>query len=487
MLYQKSLRQLQQALEQGETTSVKLTQHFLDRIQQYNDTLNAFITVSSDEALEAAQHADDQRQKQQDVPPLTGLPIAHKDLFCTRGVKTTCGSKMLANFIPPYESTVTQRLQDAGMISLGKLNMDEFAMGSSNENSYFGPCKNPWDTDHVPGGSSGGSASAVAAGLVPVSTGTDTGGSVRQPAALTGITGLKPTYGRVSRFGMVAFASSFDQAGPMAHSAEDAALVMNAMAGHDPQDSTSVQQPVPDYTASLDNSIEGLTIGLPDHFFDQHLDSQVENRINEAIEQLKQMGVQFKSVTLPNAESAIPAYYILAPAECSSNLARFDGVRYGYRCDNPKDLADLYRRSRGEGFGHEVKRRIMMGTYVLSAGYYDAYYAQAQKIRRLIKQDFEHVFQSVDAILGPTTPSTAFPCGEKTDDPVSMYLADVYTIAVNLAGNPGLSVPAGFADNNLPVGMQLIGPHFSEARLLNIAHQYQQQTDWHQQLPSNLT
>ena len=484
-MHQKNLRQLQQALEQRDISSVELTQHYLQRIDQHNDDLNAFITIAKQQALDAAHKADELRAKHSQVPPLTGIPIAHKDLFCTKGIKTTCGSKMLANFIPPYESTVTYNLQQAGMINLGKLNMDEFAMGSSNENSYFGPCKNPWNTNHVPGGSSGGSSSATAARLIPASTGTDTGGSIRQPAALTGITGLKPTYGRVSRFGMVAFASSFDQAGPMAPSAEDNALLLNAMAGHDPQDSTCVNKPTPDYTANLNDSLEGLTIGLPDHFFDKHLDSKVSDRIEQAIDQLKKLGVNIKNVELPNAESAIPAYYILAPAECSANLARFDGVRYGHRCDNPQDLADLYRRSRGEGLGHEVKRRIMMGTYVLSAGYYDAYYAQAQKIRRLIKQDFEKAFESVDVILGPTTPTTAFPRGEKTHDPVSMYLADVYTIALNLAGNPGISLPVGFA-NELPVGMQLIGNYFDEARLLNIAHQYQQHSDWHQQIPQQL-
>lgn len=481
-MHQKSLNQLKQALDKRQISSVELTQHYLQRIAQHDQQLNAFITVAKDSALEAARQADQIREQQTDIPPLTGIPLAHKDLFCTKGITTTCGSKMLANFVPPYESTVSYNLQQAGMINLGKLNMDEFAMGSSNENSYFGPCKNPWNTNHVPGGSSGGSSSAVAARLTPASTGTDTGGSVRQPAALTGITGLKPTYGRVSRYGMVAFASSFDQAGPMAPSAEDNALLLNAMAGYDPKDSTCVNRAVPDYTAQLNDSLQGLTIGLPDHFFDQHLDNQVAERIEKAIEQLKQLGANFKSVELPYAEAAIPAYYILAPAECSANLARFDGVRYGYRCENPKDLADLYCRSRGEGLGHEVKRRIMMGTYVLSAGYYDAYYAQAQKIRRLIKQDFENVFQSVDVILGPTTPTTAFPCGEKTHDPVSMYLADVYTIAINLAGNPGLSLPVGFA-NQLPVGMQLVGKHFDEGRLLNIAHQYQQHTDWHQQIP----
>ena len=484
-MHQKNLRQLQQALEQRDISSVELTQHYLQRIDQHNDDLNAFITIAKQQALDAAHKADELRAKQSQVPPLTGIPIAHKDLFCTKGIKTTCGFKMLANFIPPYESTVTYNLQQAGMINLGKLNMDEFAMGSSNENSYFGPCKNPWNTNHVPGGSSGGSSSATAARLIPASTGTDTGGSIRQPAALTGITGLKPTYGRVSRFGMVAFASSFDQAGPMAPSAEDNALLLNAMAGHDPQDSTCVNKPTPDYTANLNDSLEGLTIGLPDHFFDKHLDSKVSERIQQAIDQLKKLGVNIKKIDLPNAESAIPAYYILAPAECSANLARFDGVRYGHRCDNPQDLADLYRRSRGEGLGHEVKRRIMMGTYVLSAGYYDAYYAQAQKIRRLIKQDFEKAFESVDVILGPTTPTTAFPCGEKTHDPVSMYLADVYPIALNLAGNPGISLPVGFA-NELPVGMQLIGNYFDEARLLNIAHQYQQHSDWHQQIPQQL-
>lgn len=480
-MYNKTLAQLSLALHAREISSVELTQLYLDRIKQFNPTLNAFITVSETHALAQAVKADKLIASNQ-ASALTGIPIAQKDIFCTKGVKTSCGSKMLDNFISPYESTVTQKCLDAGMVMLGKTNMDEFAMGSSNENSFYGPVKNPWDFERVPGGSSGGSAACVAARLAPVATGTDTGGSIRQPAALTGITGLKPTYGRVSRYGMIAFASSLDQAGPMTQTAEDAALLMNVLAGVDRRDSTSVDEAVPDYTKTLHDSLKGLRIGLPKEFFSENLDSAMQVKIQEAIAIFEKLGATTHEISLPSTTLATPVYYIVAPAECSSNLARFDGVRYGYRCENPVDLQDLYMRSRGEGFGQEVKRRILMGTYVLSAGYYDTYYLKAQKLRRLIKQDFMNAFDEVDVIFSPTTPSTAFKLGEKAADPLSMYLADIYTIAINLAGIPGLSIPAGFL-NGLPMGLQLLGNYFSEAKLLNIAHRYQQETNWHTQMP----
>ena len=410
------------------------------------------------------------------------MPYAHKDIFCTKGVKTSAGSKMLDSFISPYDATVTKKLNNENMVMLGKTNMDEFAMGSSNENSYFGPVQNPWDISKVPGGSSGGSAAAVAARLSPFATGTDTGGSIRQPASLCGITGLKPTYGRISRYGMIAYASSLDQAGPMTQSAEDAAIILNAMAGFDKHDSTSANKSVPDYTQCLENSINGLKIGLPKEYFSEGLDSDVEKIVMQSIKEYESMGAVVKEVSLPNSIHAIPAYYIVAPCECSSNLSRFDGVRYGFRCKDPKDLNDLYLRSRSEGFGEEVKRRIMIGAYALSAGYYDAYYQKAQKIRRLIKNDFDAAFETVDVIVGPTSPHTAFSLGATTD-PVKMYLEDIYTIAVNLAGLPGISIPAGFG-GNLPIGMQIIGKEFAEAKLLNVAHQYQQVTEWHKSKPS---
>ncbi|HEY3487930.1 MAG TPA: Asp-tRNA(Asn)/Glu-tRNA(Gln) amidotransferase subunit GatA, partial [Gammaproteobacteria bacterium] len=445
--------------------------------------LNSFITVTGEAALAAAQQAD-QRRKRKQAAPLTGIPLAHKDIFCTDGVKTSCGSRMLDNFIAPYESTVTAKLRDAGVVMLGKTNMDEFAMGSSNETSFYGPVKNPWNTACVPGGSSGGSAAAVAGRLAAAATGTDTGGSIRQPAALCNITGLKPSYGRVSRYGMIAFASSLDQAGPMAVSAEDCALLLNAMAGFDERDSTSVDMPVPDYTAALNKDIAGLKIGLPREFFSAGLDAGVAKAIETAIDVYKSAGAKIVDISLPNMHLSVPVYYVVAPAECSSNLSRFDGVRYGYRAENPQDLADLFKRSRGEGFGAEVKRRIMIGTYVLSAGYYDAYYKKAQQIRRLISEDFKQAFRKVDVIMGPASPTTAFRIGEKADDPVAMYLSDIYTIAVNLAGLPGMSVPAGMA-GGLPVGLQIIGNYFDEARLLNVAHQYQQRTNWHLQIPED--
>ncbi len=480
-MYKKSLTELSHALDKNEINSLELTQVFLERIDRHNAELNCFITISHEYALEQAKLADQQRQNKQHTE-LTGIPIAQKDIFCTKGIKTSCASKMLDNFISPYDATVIEKCNHAGLVQLGKTNMDEFAMGSSNETSFYGNVANPWDTNRVPGGSSGGSASAVAACLAPAATGTDTGGSIRQPASLCGLTGLKPTYGRVSRYGMIAFASSLDQGGPMTRTAEDAALLLNVMAGFDPKDSTSLDKDVPDYTQELNHSIEGMKIGLPKEYFDENLDDSIAKVIEEAIKEFEKMGARLHEVTLPNTELSIPAYYVVAPAECSSNLSRFDGVRFGYRCEDPHDLSDLYCRSRGEGFGKEVKRRIMIGTYVLSAGYYDAYYLKAQQIRRLIKEDFQAVLNDVDVIMSPATPGTAFKLNEKTDDPVSMYLSDIYTVSVNLAGLPAISIPAGF-HQNLPVGMQIIGNYFAESRLLNLAHQYQQVTDWHQQIP----
>jgi len=482
-MHTKSLSELSAALHSGEITSVELTQHYIDRINTHNADINAFITICEESALEQARAADVQLQNKT-AGKLTGIPLAHKDIFCTEGVRTSCASKMLDNFIAPYNATVVEKLNAAGMVTLGKTNMDEFAMGSSNETSFYGPVKNPWDTDRVPGGSSGGSAAAIAARLAPIATGTDTGGSIRQPASLCNLTGLKPTYGRISRYGMIAFASSLDQAGPMAHSAEDAALLLNVMAGFDERDSTSLERDVPDYTETLNNSLEGLRIGLPKEFFSEGLDPKIAETVNAAIKAYEALGATVKEITLPNTNLAVPTYYVVAPAECSSNLSRMDGVRFGHRCEDPKDLNDLYERSRGEGFGEEVKRRIMIGTYALSAGYYDAYYVKAQKCRRLISDDFKQAFEEVDVIMGPTAPTTAFKLGDKKDDPVAMYLADIYTLSANLAGLPGMSVPAGFVDG-LPVGLQLIGNYFDEARLLNIAHRYQQVTDWHQQTPES--
>jgi len=481
MYHTKTLSELSALLAAGDVTSVQLTEHFLQRIKDHDGELNSFITVTAEQALKAAALADEKRQAG-NAGPLTGIPIAHKDIFCTKDVKTTCGSKMLDNFISPYDATVVEKMQQAGVIMLGKTNMDEFAMGSSNETSYFGAVKNPWNTKAVPGGSSGGSAASVAARLTPASTGTDTGGSIRQPASLCGITGLKPTYGRVSRYGMIAFASSLDQAGPMAQSAEDCALLLNAMSGFDPKDSTSLEKDVPDYTANLNQPLNGLKIGLPKEYFDEGLNAGTDGVVKKAIEEYKNMGAEIIDISLPNTHLGVPVYYVVAPAECSSNLSRFDGVRFGHRCEDPKDLEDLYKRSRAEGFGEEVKRRILVGTYALSAGYYDAYYIKAQQIRRLISDDFVKAFEKVDVIMGPSSPETAFNIGEKSDDPISMYLSDIYTIAVNLAGLPGMSVPAGF-DKNMPVGLQIIANHFDESRLLNVAHQYQLKTDWHKAIP----
>ncbi len=476
-----TVKQLQLGLAQGDFSSVELTREYLDRIQQLNPKLNAFITVTEEQALAQAEDADNLIAKG-DGQALTGIPLAHKDIFCTDGIATTCGSHMLENFQAPYNATVIENFNAQHAVMLGKTNMDEFAMGSSNETSYFGTVKNPWNLDCVPGGSSGGSAAAVAASITPAATGTDTGGSIRQPAALCGITGLKPTYGRVSRYGMIAFASSLDQGGPMARSAQDCALLLQAMAGFDRRDSTSLQRDVPDYEATLEQDLSGLRIGLPAEFFAEGLNPEVAKTVDEAIEQYKKLGATIKDISLPNSKFAVPTYYVVATAECSSNLSRFDGVRFGHRCDEPKDLEDLYKRSRGEGFGAEVKRRILTGTYALSAGYYDAFYLKGQKLRRLISQDFAQAFEQVDVIAGPTAPDVAFKIGDKSDDPVSMYLQDIFTISVNLAGLPGMSIPAGFVDGK-PVGLQLIGNYFDEARLLNVAHQLQLNSDWHLQSP----
>jgi aspartyl-tRNA(Asn)/glutamyl-tRNA(Gln) amidotransferase subunit A len=476
MLHNLTIGELAEHLATRQLSSVELTRHFLARIERLNPALNALITLTADEALAAAAAAD-VRLAAGEHGPLLGIPLIHKDIFCTDGVRTSCGSRMLDNFIAPYDATVVARLKAAGAVMLGKSNMDEFAMGSSNETSYYGPVRNPWDTAKVPGGSSGGSAAAMAARLAPYATGTDTGGSIRQPAALTGVTGVKPTYGRVSRFGMIAFASSLDQAGVFTRTAADAATVLEVMAGFDPLDSTSVDTPVPDYPAMLAAPLKGLKIGLLREFFDG-LESRNAALIHDALKVYTSLGASTVEVSLPHLPLSVPTYYVVAPAECSSNLSRFDGVRFGYRCEQPKDLADLYKRSRGEGFGPEVKRRIMTGTYVLSAGYFDAYYLKAQKVRRLITDDFRSAFLEVDLLIGPTTPTPAFDIGAKIDDPVTMYLNDIYTIGANLAGLPGLSLPCGFVDG-LPMGLQLIGPHFSEGKLLNAAHQFQLETEWH--------
>ena len=480
-MYKSTLAQLSIALESKKISSEELTRLYIERCNKHNNSLNCFITITEEEALKKARRADKKRASG-DYNLLTGIPIAQKDIFCTNGIKTTCGSKMLDNFVAPYDATLIKKMNDAGFIMLGKTNMDEFAMGSSNETSFYGPVKNPWDNCRVPGGSSGGSASAVAARLSPAATGTDTGGSIRQPSSFCGITGLKPTYGRVSRYGMVAFASSLDQGGPMTQTAEDAALIMNIIAGFDEHDSTSTEKPTDNYTEKLNNSIKGLKIGLPKQYFDENLDNNVAEVIENGLKELEKLGAKCVDVELPRTKLSIPAYYVVAPAECSSNLSRYDGVRFGHRCKEPKDLSDLYCRSRQEGFGKEVKRRIMTGTYVLSAGYYDAYYIKAQKIRQIISNDFQNVFKNVDIIAGPTTTGVAFKLNEKLNDPISMYLSDLYTVSVNLAGLPAISVPSGFI-NKLPVGMQLIGNYFQESLLMNVAHQYQKVTDWHQKIP----
>ena len=483
-----SLPELRRALDARQISSVELATLFLDRIDALNPALNAFITVDRDGALAAARAADE-RIAAGTAGALTGIPLAHKDVFCTEGVLTTCGSKMLSNFVSPYDAHVVSLLKAAGVVSLGKANMDEFAMGSSNENSHYGPVKNPWNTTRVPGGSSGGSAAAVAARLAPIATGTDTGGSVRQPAAFCGITGIKPTYGLVSRWGMIAYASSLDQGGAFGASAEDCALLLSAMTGFDARDSTSLERPTEDYAAALAGPasarpLEGLRIGLPREFFAEGMADDVRAAVEAALAQYRALGATTVEVSLPNAKLAIPAYYVIAPAECSSNLSRFDGVRYGHRAAEYGDLADMYAKSRAEGFGAEVKRRILIGTYVLSHGYYDAYYLQAQRLRRLIAQDFQAALAQCDVIAGPTTPTTAWALGQMTDDPVQMYLSDIYTIAINLAGLPGLSQPCGFGADGLPIGLQLVGDYFGEARLLETAHRFQQATDWHSRRPA---
>ncbi len=480
-MHTKTIADLAAGLRRREFSSQELTRHYLDRIERLDPQLNAFITVNADRALAAAAQADAALSRG-DAGPLTGIPLAHKDIFCTKGVRTSCGSRMLDNFVAPYDATVVERLAAAGVVVLGKTNMDEFAMGSSNETSFYGPVKNPWDLTRVPGGSSGGSAAAVAARLCPAATATDTGGSIRQPAALCGITGIKPTYGRVSRWGMIAFASSLDQGGIMTRSAADAAPLLQAMAGFDPKDSTSAEVPVPDYSAGLDADLKGLRIGLPREYFGEGLDPGVAASVQEAVRVYEGLGASVHDISLPNSPLSVPVYYVVAPAECSSNLARFDGVRYGHRCADPKDLTDLYQRSRAEGFGAEVQRRIMIGTYVLSAGYYDAYYLKAQQIRHLISDDFRRAFEQVDLILGPTSPTTAFPLGSKADDPVAMYLNDIYTIATNLAGLPGMSIPVAPVAG-LPVGLQIVGNYFEEGRLLNVAHRLQAATNWHLAAP----
>jgi aspartyl-tRNA(Asn)/glutamyl-tRNA(Gln) amidotransferase subunit A len=483
-MHNKTLAEIIAGLNSGAFSSVEITSHLLNRIRQLDPQYNSFITVTAEAALASAEAADRQRASG-NAPLFCGVPIAHKDIFCTNGVRTSCGSKMLDNFVPPYDATVVENFARAGAVILGKTNMDEFAMGSSNETSYYGPVKNPWNIHCVPGGSSGGSAAALAARLTPGATATDTGGSIRQPAALCGVTGLKPTYGRVSRWGMIAFASSLDQAGPMARTAEDCALMLNAMASFDPKDSTSIDREVPDYTADLNQPLSGLKIGIPREYFGEGLNPGTEQAVREALTEYEKQGATLVEISLPHSHLAVPAYYVIAPAEASANLSRFDGVRYGYRCEDPKDLRDLYMRTRGEGFGDEVKRRILVGAYCLSAGYYDAYYRKAQQVRRLIKQDFVDAFATVDVIMGPTSPSPAFAFGAKGDDPVAMYLEDVYTIATNLAGLPGMSLPCGFVDNK-PVGLQIIGDYFDEGLMLNAAHQFQQATNWHQRTPEGL-
>jgi len=484
-LHTQTLTELAAGLERGDFSSVELTGDLLGRIDSHDPALNAFVTVTAERALAAAKSADELRAAGK-AGVLNGLPLVHKDIFCTRDVLTTCGSRMLENFISPYDATIVERLAAAGAVVLGKTNMDEFAMGSSNETSYFGPVKNPWDLDCSPGGSSGGSAAAVAARLAPAATGTDTGGSIRQPAALTGTVGLKPTYGRVSRYGMIAFASSLDQAGVITRSSADAALLLGVMAGFDERDSTSIDHPVPDYTAALSASVKGLRVGVVRQHFDDGLDEKTGAAVREALAVLEANGAILTDVDMPNLDLSVPTYYVVAPAECSSNLSRFDGVRFGHRAENPEDLLDLYCRSRGEGFGAEVKRRIMTGTYVLSAGYYDAYYLKAQQVRHLIADDFHRAFENVDVIAGPTSPTPAFKLGDKTDDPITMYLNDIYTIGANLAGLPGMSTPCGFVDG-LPVGLHLVAPHWGEETLLRCAHQYEQLTEWHKACPEDFS
>lgn len=481
-MFNDSLNQLSERLANREISSVELTTEFLGRINTLNPQYNAFITLDEEKALAQARRADE-KIAAGEGGALTGIPVAQKDIFCTKGWLTTCGSKILSNFVSPYDAGVIERFDRAGSVNIGKTNMDEFAMGSSNETSFYGPVKNPWDIAAVPGGSSGGSACAVAARMVPAATGTDTGGSIRQPAALCGISGIKPTYGTVSRYGMIAFASSLDQGGPMAKSAQDLALMLNVMIGFDARDSTSLQRDPEDYTRDLDKPLAGLRIGLPKEYFAKGMSADVERAVDQALDAYRKLGAQTVEVALPNSPLSIPVYYVLAPAEASSNLSRFDGVRYGYRTASYQDLGDMYRKTRAEGFGAEVKRRILIGTYVLSHGYYDAYYLKAQKLRRLIAQDFKDAFTQCDVMMGPTAPTVAFDLGEKSSDPIQMYLSDIYTSAASLAGLPGMSIPVGFGDKNRPVGLHIIGNYFSEARMLNVAHQYQLATNWHQCMP----
>ncbi|RKG40081.1 Asp-tRNA(Asn)/Glu-tRNA(Gln) amidotransferase subunit GatA [Acinetobacter rongchengensis] len=478
-LHRLSIREMTEGLKTAQFSSRELTQHYLDRIAKIDDRVQSYVTVTAEQALAQADAAD-HLLKSGTAGILTGVPIAHKDIFCTQGIRTSAGSKMLDNFISPYDATVVAKTKAAGLVTLGKVNMDEFAMGSTSESSFYGATKNPWNLEHVPGGSSGGSSAVVAADLAPIATGTDTGGSIRQPASFCGLTGLKPTYGRVSRFGMIAFASSLDQGGPMARSAEDCAYLMNTIAGHDAKDSTSVEKEVDDYVANLNaTSVKGLRIGIPKQYFNvQGLDADVKARVEESLKKLEDMGAALVEVDLNMTEAYVPTYYLIAPAEASSNLSRYDGVRYGYRCENPTDILDLYKRSRSEGFGAEVQRRILIGTYALSAGYYDAYYVKAQKVRRLIQQDFLKAFENVDVIAAPSAPTTAYKIGANLS-PTEMYLGDIYTLAVNLAGLPAINAPVGFDANQLPVGLQLIGNYWSESQLLSIVHQYQQNTDWH--------
>jgi aspartyl-tRNA(Asn)/glutamyl-tRNA(Gln) amidotransferase subunit A len=481
-VHRETLKALSEKLRAKEVSSVELTRHFLDRIEGVGEPLNAFITVDREKSLAQAAAAD-ARIAKGEAAPLTGIPVAHKDLFCAKGWRTTCASRILADFVAPYDAHVIELFDRAGAVLLGKTNMDEFAMGSSNENSAFGPVRNPWDTDAVPGGSSGGSAAAVSAGLAPAATGTDTGGSIRQPASFVGVSGLRPTYGRVSRYGMVAFASSLDQGGALARTAEDLALVLDVMAGFDPRDSTCVDRPKDDYVGGLARAVKGLRIGVPKQYFTKDLSRDVAEPILAAIEEYKRLGATVVEVDLPNQGLAVPVYYVLAPAEASSNLSRYDGVRYGHRASRYADLRDMYRKTRAEGFGPEVKRRILIGTYVLSHGYYDAYYLKAQKIRRLIARDFTQAFERCDVVMGPASPCVAYDIGEKASDPVQMYLDDIYTVPINLAGLPGMSIPCGFGDKGRPVGLQIVGNYFDEARMLAVAHAFQRATDWHTRTP----
>jgi len=479
-MHNKTVSELKKAIEKKEVSSLELTSLFINRIKNMDPELNSFITLTEEHAIDKAKIIDKEISKGI-LRPLSGIPLAQKDIFCTKDIKTTCGSKMLDNFISPYDATVVEKLNDAGMVIVGKTNMDEFAMGSSNETSFFGDVKNPWNKDYVPGGSSGGSAASVSARLIPCSTGTDTGGSIRQPASLTGICGIKPTYGRVSRFGMIAFASSLDQAGVFTRTAEDSAILLTHISGFDPKDSTSSKKPVPDYAADCTKKFKSLIIGIPSEFLDG-LDDKVREVFDENIRILEKNGCKFKKISLKSSKLGVSAYQVVAPAECSSNLSRYDGVRFGYRAENVKNIEELYKKSRSEAFGPEVKRRILIGTYALSAGYYDAYYLKAQKIRKIISNEFEDAFKEVDLIIGPTTPDTAFKLGEKTNDPIAMYLSDVFTVSTNLAGLPAMSIPMGFK-NNLPLGLQIIGNHFDESKILSLAHHYQNLTDWHTKSP----